>query len=299
MFQRRFLIIICAISSVARAPFAYAGAWPMQEGKGQMMVKVYRYFADEAFDPNYDWIKHDIEGYYKTGAEIFVEYGVGNDFTIGSKQYFADAYSYGLLKRKKYEATAHEAQRYFIRKTVFDPASKKVIGAAELEIGLPGFYRDGEDERNFGRRSADWMLKALYGKTLTTRRLKPCGQCPAHRVKRFLNVEFGVGQRFLIDDMSLNSSEFRYRTEVTQGYEVDPYFLWSQTSYDFAANSKRKNDELNDDILEGNYDVAVQRFTLGRHIAKDVSLAVGAAFPFGGRDVIAGKEINLMLWKRF
>ncbi|MET0155151.1 MAG: hypothetical protein ABW189_03480 [Rickettsiales bacterium] len=293
----RFALVTVTFAALFARQNARAGAWPVEDGKGQAMYKTYFYAADRAYDPYYGWKSYAVERYRKIGGEIFAEYGVGDGFTLGTKQRFAYARQDGLRHQTAFDATAHEEQTYFVRKTVFDPASKNVIGAVQLDALLPGFRSGGDDEaRTFGPKTYGWTLKGIYGKKLPTKRFRRCAACGDIAIDRFYNAEFGVGERFFDEKFTINASRFRYVAEFTEGFEVHPYFLWSQTFFDFTAGGATGKEEK---PLDGDYDLITQRFTLGRHVSESLSLAVGAAFPLGGRDVLKGEEVNLMLWRRF
>lgn len=76
------IILGTALASLAGA--AHAGAWAQPKGQGQVIVKLERMTADEAFDPDGERVELD-GGRRDVVGGVFAEYGLTDDLTLQFK----------------------------------------------------------------------------------------------------------------------------------------------------------------------------------------------------------------------
>jgi hypothetical protein len=286
--SRTAALLSCAVALSASASFG--AAWPVGEGKGQTFVSLFHGEAETESDDFGCGPRETV--YRKNELDVYAEYGPAADVTIGTQQLFQHAErrrdcsgvsaSFDML-----QADVWKEQRYFVRKTVFDPASKNVIGAVQADIFLPGVDMSDATALTGGKRYG-YGVKGLYGKRRRSIRLRFCKGCEEHAVSRFFHVEAGVSHE-------LQDGRLRALVEITEGYGWKEYFVWAQASGSYAMNGFGTADAAEG----GDYDLVTETLTVGRHLSDRVSVAVGVSVDSAARSAPRGTGVRVMAWRRF
>ncbi len=169
------IIAIVALALLAVAGPAFAGAWTLPKGRGQVVVTVTATQADQSFD--HDWVAHKTPRYRKLDLPVLFEYGLTDDFTaiVSPSLQHVDI------------AAPTDAHRTGLGYTEFGGRYRLLHGkdwvfSAQGTMRIPGTVETGNPAA-IGYTFPEFDARALFGRTFTA------GGLPA-----FLDLE--VAQRF-------------------------------------------------------------------------------------------------------
>ncbi len=162
--------MIAAVSLALAAAFlcgpALAGAWPMEPGRSQAIVKFETQRASEAFDEAGQRVP--IPVHHDLAADIFVERGITEHLTAQGKLYWASVKEDGLSQTAYGHSelgarwTAYNGSKGVL--SVYTGLTLPVVGAAQGQAGFEARVLAGRAAR-IGRRKlvADLQLATLTG----------------------------------------------------------------------------------------------------------------------------------------
>lgn len=190
------LLLAAGVASEARA-----GAWPMPKGEGQVIVRIERQTADEAFDANGGTAP--IEARWDESATAFVEYGLTRRLTFQGKFGFAR----GEDRFTGYEGAS--PAEVGLRWKVFE--RRRAVGSVYLGAITPG---EGENAIYVSRVRSEGDLEArvMVGRSARAFRRPAFGEVQAARLWRI-----GAGDETRLD--------------LTAGVEVTPDWLFLMQVY--------------------------------------------------------------------
>lgn len=161
-------VFVCALGDVA-----WAGAWPMQQGQTQVIVKYERQSADEGFNPDGDLVS--IDHRQDETASIFVEHGLTERLTLQAKAGLTRGHD--RFVRYDGRGPVELGLRYAVFKGERTVAAV-YVGVAEAGAGRNAGYASP------GKGGADAEVRILLGRSFAVRRAELFADLQVARLRR-------------------------------------------------------------------------------------------------------------------
>jgi hypothetical protein len=245
---------------------AHASAWPREKGRLFLSTKS-NYFTAQADAPLPGAI--DPPRYERVDGDIYVEYGLFKDLTLGGKVIYGYATFFDGFKSESVNgvAEAEASVQYTIFRNRVDSFGVRLTGATPTRFengGRPGVFSDGFDAE----------LRAIYGRTLFARPFKAYAEIGAGYRRRF-----GEGADQIRADALLGVEPFRRMLLLLE--------------------AQSKISMRNEDFGGANYDVIVFQPSAVWRMTRRFALQAGFTWEAAGRNLDLGQGYFLSLWTEF
>lgn len=207
-------LIIGLPASLCIAPSAYAGAWPIPKGKGQVIAGLSMQTASESFDDDCNTEASD--DFRKLAAEAFWQHGLTDSLTLFGKV-SAESVQIETDDGPETQTEEEPAAQIGLRKAFY----KTNLSVLSMQIsGLSGQATENIQGTTFGSDDPEYEVAALAGRS---------GKWAGYAV--FTQAELGYRVR------SKGFSN-EYRFDITAGIDPAPrYQVFLQAFYAQAGNS--------------------------------------------------------------
>ncbi len=253
------LALFAAATTCARAN---AGAWPMEDGRGQTITGLAFHTAERAYDAAGD-DAFDAE-FRKIETSVFAEYGLTSRITLVGRIAYQDVEA-GVDSVRAFAATEIGARRLLAR-------WRGGVVSAQLLGVFPG---GGENVFNqhlgVGESGAEARLMAGRG----------WGDA-----QRGGFAEAQLGYRWRAGDDADEA-----RLDVTAGWRIDGD--WMIMGQSFSAWG------LDGPAVQPDYESHRAQVSVVRRLNASWSLQAGGLGTYSGRDVIQERAVFLTLWRRY
>jgi len=248
---------------------AYAAAWLQEQGKGQMIHSVYHYSADKFLDV--DGNKLDQTSFFKLEDNIYIEYGLREDITLGlnpSIQMMEQGaeYTWGLADTE-----------IFARKKMWQNDAS--VFSIQPLIKIPGPYNK---DRNLklGNKQVDLELRTLFGHGFSIK-------------DKDLFSNFELAYRYRAGEPG-NQIKF----DATIGLKQNDNLMFVLQSFNSLAVTSPEVNSFNS-VNSTDYDLSKIQISAVSKISPDKSVQLGVFKDVWGKNTGSGGGILLSLWSSF
>jgi hypothetical protein len=258
--------IAIAVAIIAAAGPAFAGAWTMPQGKGQVVITATGTQADQSFDSR--WRAHETPRYRKLDLPALIEYGINERLTaivIPSLQHIDIA-------------APTDATRTGLGYTEFGARYRWLtvddwVFSTQGTMRIPGTTNE-HNPAAVGYTGPEFDARALLGKSFNI------GALPAF-------IDLQVAQRFRGGGMP---NEFR--ADATFGVRTATRWLWLLQSFNVVS-------EATGSVLFPSYNYSKLQLSVVYDISKAWSVQAGAISTYAGRNALQENGFVFGLWYRF
>lgn len=270
-----FRCLIGAICAFCLLPaVAHAGAWPQPKGGGQVIVTTSHYATTGFFDAD-GKRRGQNGGYQKDEINLFAEYGLTEDVTLGIQPSYQWVQTRGGAGTQREDGLADTA--FYLRERVWHD-DDNVFSLQQL-VTVPGPY-ERNDPAALGYGQSDLELRGLFGHG---------GKVKA--VPYFVDFQAAFRKRF--DDPA-----DEMRMDITAGLKPEPG--WMILAQSFNTIGMRNASDASFVTASGpDYDLAKIRLSGVVDITDTVALQFGAEADVYGRNTGAGKTLFIGIWRSF
>lgn len=249
-------------------------AWTQPRGEGLVITTLSTYHADARFDAL--GRRADAGGYEKQELSVYGVYGVTGALTLGAQPVLTRVHARSALGGRREAMFAVSHAELFARQRILS-GENWVFSAQGLVKIAGGNAVDREPLLESSHRDLEGRL--LYGQSGRTGRY-------LFDLEYFSSLEAGLRARS-------NGAADQWRADAAFGVRFrEHYQLIGQSINSISLREAEASDA-------GSFDLYKAQVSLVRDLPERVSVQVGAAHEYAGRNISAGDTLFIAIWSRF
>lgn len=256
-----------ALSALMLSPHAYAGAWPLPAGEGQIIAGILAQTASADFDENGE--RNSSTDYNKVLANVYIEHGLTNRWTLVANA-GVEAVQIDSAGRAPDETSGLSTAQIDVRRTLWQTDNTVIAAQGGLIFAQTGENVPGA---TLGSGGTDYEIGALIGQSGAYRGYDIFGQ--VHGAYRARSKGFGD----------------EYRLDITAGIQTHPHMQMFLQS--FYVNGEEGSREFR----------AYERLKLQPSVTwtynRGRRIQLGAAKTVWGENSLEDSSVFIAFWRQY